>query len=828
MHQQDPRRFAELLTEAVYRIKKRDSKSISAIQDELGYALGRDGGSVIEYWRKGNLPPKHQDIEQLAQELLRWAKVDQGWLEEFLYSAGYGLGTTTWIAQFFPIADRLIEQRTENAPFQVPGLIPHFTGRKSELTLLCERISKPKGRRIHALVGMGGVGKSSLAIHIAHALRDDFADGVLWASASTSSPLDIIELWAREYDCDFGRLNDLQSRAAALRSLLAQKNTLVLLDDVTSAVQIQPLLPGSPGCVVLLTTRSEDVAVTLAAELYRLSELQLSEGLALLTALLGSERVEREVEAAKTICHQLKCLPLALEIVGQLLRVRSQRRLSDLSAYLDNVNNRLSLQISDRAVRTSFMASWDMLNESYQQTFACLGVFAAREFSTEAVAYVAEMDLYKAQDHLYTLVALSLVREIDHNRFQQHPLLAGFAYEQLGDASSYELRMARYYEQYVHHQGKAFSSIDGEWESVMAGMLAAHRLQEQSLVLAYGYTLCEPWFRQARFGQAREGYRWMDMAANIVGDIGAQAFAHQKWGWACLEQDDYEEAATHLHHSVRLYEALQDESAMAECFYWLARLAVELGTYADAQQHLEICHQVYDDLGDAEGLARTYYQQALLAYRIGEMAITQRLSQEAYAIQIKSEDKTHLLPILRLLADIAIEREDFVAANDYCQQALQIAQALQHRAELAAIYYSMTVVARNAKELDRALEYCNQASTLFETMGDRSFFALTLYERSKIDGLNQKTASALDWGHQSLALFQELRDDFNQVYVLHHLGQLYAWGPQMEVREAHVQARTYWRQADALAQRLAHPLAHDIQVCLDGLDASHNGISTLV
>src|SRR5512143_3628121 len=84
-----PHRFAQLLTESVYHIRRRESKRIQVVQDELGYALGRAGGSVIEYWRKGHLPATHQDIEGLACELMRRGGFDDAWLTQFLASAGY-------------------------------------------------------------------------------------------------------------------------------------------------------------------------------------------------------------------------------------------------------------------------------------------------------------------------------------------------------------------------------------------------------------------------------------------------------------------------------------------------------------------------------------------------------------------------------------------------------------------------------------------------------------------------------------------------------------------------------------------------------------------
>src|SRR6185503_6827627 len=111
--------------------------------------------------------------------------------------------------------------------------------------------------------GMGGIGKTSLAVHLAHRLRGQFPDGVLWAHVSTSEPLDILDSWARAYHCDFSALPDLDSRASAVRALLADKTVLIILDDVWDAARARPLLVGGPAASVLLTGRDMDVAQAL-------------------------------------------------------------------------------------------------------------------------------------------------------------------------------------------------------------------------------------------------------------------------------------------------------------------------------------------------------------------------------------------------------------------------------------------------------------------------------------------------------------------------------------------------------------------------------------
>jgi len=84
-----PEKFAQLLTEGIHRVRLCEGKSVQIVQDELGYALGREGGSALEYWRKGHVPPRLTEVEQLARELVRRGRLDQRWVEHFLRSAGH-------------------------------------------------------------------------------------------------------------------------------------------------------------------------------------------------------------------------------------------------------------------------------------------------------------------------------------------------------------------------------------------------------------------------------------------------------------------------------------------------------------------------------------------------------------------------------------------------------------------------------------------------------------------------------------------------------------------------------------------------------------------
>ncbi|MCX6050530.1 MAG: NB-ARC domain-containing protein [Chloroflexi bacterium] len=684
-------------------------------------------------------------------------------------------------------------------PFQAPQSLLHFVGREKELQALQEWLAQPDGAQAYALVGMGGLGKSTLAIHFAHALRHEFPDGVLWAHVASSEPLDILGNWARAYGYDFSTLSDVENRAAALRSVLADKQTLIVLDDVRSVARTRPLLLGGAQCATLITTRDQDVAVALNAHPHVLKELTPAEGYLLLTRILGEARVAAEPASAQEICTLLQNLPLAVEITAQRLASRPRRRLGDMAERLRNVQERLDLSISDRAVRTSFTVSWDSLDTQLRHIFALLGLFEGRSFTAPALAYIAGVDKYTAEDRLFALTALSLLSEDEADRYRQHPLLADFAYEQLGDNVEAKTSLALYYQTFADQHRTNYAALRPEWENMMEGMRTAHTLQAWPLVLDYADTLTEAWFVRARYAQARRAYAWVRDAALALANEEALATCLLKWGQACIEQNDHAEANVLLAEGIRIYEKLDHTAGIASINYYLARISLEQANYDIAEQLLVASQRLREQLGDRMGLAAVMYQEAFLFYRRGDFNKAKLLCEDILSQQEQIGDKAGSLPTLRLLADIALEQKTHEQAHEYCRKALSLCEELQDRGEMAATYYILTILARLHEQFELAQTYAEKAIELCRLIGNRLFQALTLYELSKIYAKSNHLESAITVGLNSADLLRELKDSFNLVYPLRDLGTFYLKLGNYEP------ARVVWQEALAIAQPQAHP-----------------------
>lgn len=696
-------------------------------------------------------------------------------------------------------------------PFQAPAALLHFVGREDELAALMDQLLQPEPNPTVALIGMAGVGKTTLATQVAHGLRDCFPDGVLWAYTAATEPLDILGSWAQALGYDFSSLSDVENRAAALRGVVAEKQLLLILDDVRSVARVRPLLVGGPASATLLTTRDLEVAIALNAQPYSLVEMTQEDGEQLLVRVLGEERVRAEEEAAQQICALLQNLPLAVEIAAQRLRSRPRRRLADLAARLQSIQGRLELAISDRAVRTSFVVSWESLDRDQRRVFALLGVFGGRSFAAPALAQIADLDLYTAEDRLFTLTALSLLNEEESEgdaaeRYRQHPLLADFAQEQLGEDRDACLRMIHYYLTFAQEHQTDYAALQPEWENLVAGMRTAHNLAEWQLVLDYADTLTEPWFTRARYTEARQAYPLAQTAAEALGDEQALAESLLRWGHACVEQYDYDEAESLLKWALEMCNKCSYIYGIADSQYHLARIALDHAVFDEAQALLNESQQLFQSLKNVTGIANTFSQQALLAYRRGNLQNSKHLCNQVLALEENSELFTARLLALRLLADIALEEQIYEIAEQYCNQSLIICEQLHNRSELAAIYYSLTVVARCKEEAEVAKRFAQKAIEYCDITGNRGVKALTLHELSRIYILAGYYEQAILSSEEGMNLLLAIPDNFNLVYILRQLGEAYTVAGKEE------SAVNAWSAALELAETQQHPLIEQLRM----------------
>ncbi|MBT2489058.1 tetratricopeptide repeat protein [Streptomyces sp. ISL-96] len=320
-------------------------------------------------------------------------------------------------------------------PAQLPASVADFTGRSSFVRELGDRLATAETSvmAVSALAGIGGVGKTTLAVHVAHAARSHFPDGQLYvnlqgAGSRAAEPETVLGAFLRALGTPDTSIPDtLDERAALYRSTLDGRRILVLLDNARDASQIRPLLPGTTGCAALVTSRARMVDLA-GAHLVDLDVMSPEEALQLFTKIVGAERVASEREAALDVVGACGFLPLAIRIAASRLAARRTWTVSVLAAKLADERRRLDeLQAGDLAVKATFELGYGQLEPQQARAFRLLGLADGPDISLAAAAAVLDEPLQTTEDLLESLVDTSLLESAAPGRYRYHDLVRLYA-----------------------------------------------------------------------------------------------------------------------------------------------------------------------------------------------------------------------------------------------------------------------------------------------------------------------------------------------------------------------------------------------------------------
>ncbi|MFI8304069.1 BTAD domain-containing putative transcriptional regulator [Streptomyces sp. NPDC085927] len=326
------------------------------------------------------------------------------------------------------------------APCTLPYDLSDFTGRRTELTRITELATGPAREhraRIVAVDGMGGSGKTCLAVHAAHRLAGDYPDGQLHLDLRGFTPGEegmrpetALDVLLRMLGTPGERIpTDLQSRAALWRSSLVGRRVLLLLDNAVDAAQLRPLLTAAPGCLVLITSRARLVDLDGASWL-SLGLLPPEDSAALVAETLGADRVAAEPDAAAELIERCGHLPLALRIATARLRNRPRWTLAYLVDRLrDETRRMVELTSGERGVAATLRLSYLAMTERHRTAFRVLAMHPGARIDAHAAAALLGLDLFDAEDLLEHLLDVHLLQQPDIGQYTFHDLVRSFARE---------------------------------------------------------------------------------------------------------------------------------------------------------------------------------------------------------------------------------------------------------------------------------------------------------------------------------------------------------------------------------------------------------------
>ncbi|WP_194897077.1 ATP-binding protein [Catenulispora pinisilvae] len=404
---------------------------------------------------------------------------------------------------------------------QLPVDLATFIGREKELAALTAGADQESHTVvISAVEGMAGIGKTQLALHAAHSLvqAGRYADVQLYANLrgfdpdhEPSDPAAILDAFLRQLEVSAAHVPaGLDERAAMFRDRVHGRQALLLLDNAADVDQVRPLLPASPTCLVLITSR-RSLAALEGARSVTLDVLAPGEAVELLARIVGAERVAAEPEAAERLAELCGGLPLAVSLVAARLRSRPVWTLRYLADRLGNGLNEIAA--GSRGLARVFDLSYQGLPAAAQRVFRLLGVHPALDFTAVSVTALAGVDRGEAERILESLQDERLVQQKVPDRYELHDLLCAYAAEraaaELGEQDRSE-------------------AVTAVFTWYVAAMLAAGRTV--NLSQPPPFPAAEPRGHSMRFRDSRQALAWYDRErANLLRILSAAAaLAHDR------------------------------------------------------------------------------------------------------------------------------------------------------------------------------------------------------------------------------------------------------------------------------------------------------------
>ncbi|MER5428440.1 BTAD domain-containing putative transcriptional regulator [Streptomyces sp. NPDC002588] len=680
--------------------------------------------------------------------------------------------------------------RPETAPpYLVPGQLPYdlpaFIGRRAELDEVLALFGTEPARSpgtvvIGAVGGMAGVGKTTLAVHWAHRIADRFPDGQLYVnlrgfdpSGAALEPGEVVRGFLDALGVPPERVpHGLDAQAALYRSALAGRRVLVVLDNARDTDQIRPLLPGSPGCLTIITSR-DDLTGLIAAHGARsltLRPFDADQTRAFLVRRLGAERVAAEPRAADEIGALCAGLPLALACVAARAAVHPHFPLTAIAAELRTAHGSLdAFARADASVDVGTVFSWstDAVSPQAARLFRLLALHPGPDFTLPAAAALAGLPVRATRPLLAELIGLHLVTEHSPARHAFHDLLRAHAGELLDEHESEGERRAaldRLHHHYLHtaHTADRLLAPNADPLPPPPAPEGARpeELTDDDRALAWLTAEHTVLLSVVDAAAASGGPEQERLACHLAWSL--EPFFDRRGHW----HDGLAAQRTALDAARRL----ADPVLIARGLRGLARVEGRLGLHERAVPRLEQALALFTELGDDTGRANTH----------------------------------------RSLGWESEQTGDLPGALRHNQLALGLFRTLGDRAAQASVLNSVGWYHALLGEYRQALRHCFEALTMLQDLGDRYGQAATWDSIAYAHHHLGRHPHALLGYRNALVLMRELGVPYSEAAILVHVGDTHlAMGDEPA-------ARTAWEEALTLLNTLRHPDAQRVAARLAG------------
>jgi DNA-binding SARP family transcriptional activator len=693
---------------------------------------------------------------------------------------------------------------------QLPPAMADFTGRAGQIELLRQLLMTGPQAVEHAqtgtvvvsgVAGKGGVGKTALAVHVAHQVKDRFPDGQLYlnlggTSVQPADPGEVLDWLLRALGVDGSVIPaGLQERAALYRARLAGRRVLVVLDNAASEHQVRPLLPGSPSCAVLVTSRTR-LAGLEGAHLVDLDVLEPDQAVDLLGRITGADRVAAEPAAASRIVRLCGLLPLAVRVAGARLATRKHRTLGWLADRLADERRRLDeLAHGDLEVRASLALSYRALDPAQQRAFRLLGLAPAPDFAVWVASALLDVSVERAEELVEGLFDAQLVEVASHGpvgvRWRFHDLLRVYARELAADEGAAPLErflgacLALAEEARKRGISTSFGNLRGaarRWpvparatDELLANPAAWFEMERRLLVGAVELA-CEADLHELAW----------ELATSLTGLFDLAACG-----------DDWRHTNELALATVRRAGNRRGEAALLSK---IGVLSAEQDKPILAVGRLEQARALFEEIGDTYGAAVAGASLGVMRVALSRHAEALEYLRRALPVLREAGDLPSQVYVLRGMGTVHLERGRLGDAAGCFQESVELARRAGYRYGEAHVLRWLATVRIEQGDADDAAALLAESVDIFRQLGSRMGEGIALLVLGQLhlqQGRMQPARAALE---RSLLLSAEIGEVQNEAYALHQLGGL-------DLAEArHEQAITYLRRALVSLESTGRPL----------------------
>jgi tetratricopeptide (TPR) repeat protein len=694
---------------------------------------------------------------------------------------------------------------TKFTPALAPGLLPRdvtgFIGREHEMEQLANLVSGGSVL-VTAIDGIAGVGKTALAVHVAHQLRAQFPDGQLYvdlrgytSGQPPAEPNEVLEIFLNSLgvpadDIPIG----VEARSGMLRGVLASRRVLMLLDNAGSEAQVKPLLPGAGESLVIITSRSTLPSLEADSRI-SLDILSAYEATMLLTGVIGEDRALAEPEAIQHVRECCGNLPLALRIAVQILAVHKTWPISKLAHLLAEERDRLDhLVVGELGIRAAFEVSYKHLRGREARTFRLLGLHPGPSFDWVAAGNLAGLSSKAITQALDQLVEACLISELGPGLFSMHDLLRIFAYEiclkkeKQTSRDAVQLRLVKHFtvialmvatrfaaglrvgvgvtfEKVTYAATSASDALD-LFDSNRAGMMGVLKVAAEQGWGQAAWELFEPMSQvlllTRRIDELAAASQMVISAARQTGDMAIEKAALGILGTAYNELGRHEDAIDCYEVALAGLRKESDRKGEGRMLTNIGNALCELSRYGDAVVSYSDALNISTEIGDRRGEA-----QALA--NLG-------------AAYTKSRRFHQAAPILK--------------------DALQIFEEIDDRRGRGIALMNLAVTLSELGRPDQSIDLYLDAITVLEETGDLHTKGAALFNLAAAYRQLGKVNDAIEVYDEALGLFKSSGDLPNQGDVLAALGDAFH-GLRQYDRASH-----HWLEA----AKIAHELGNDTEM----------------